>query len=112
LVEKSDPIQRKLLALDYDRGIIALDPGVRCFQTGFDGYRFLEFGKGDMGRLARLCQYLDDLMSRISRASRRKRQSMRKAAQRMRNRIRNLIDEANLHPILPLLLNERSHLLD
>jgi len=89
------PIERKLLALDYDRGIIALDPGVRCFQTGFDGYRFLEFGKGDMGRLARLCQYLDDLMSRISRASRRKRQSMRKAAQRMRNRIRNLIDEAH-----------------
>ncbi|MGK7937947.1 MAG: RNA-guided endonuclease InsQ/TnpB family protein [Xenococcaceae cyanobacterium] len=76
-------------------GIIALDPGVRCFQTGFDGHRFLEFGKRDIGRITRLCQHLDDLMSRISQTRGRKRQCMRKAAQRMRNKIRNLIDEAH-----------------
>jgi putative transposase len=76
-------------------GIIALDPGVRCFQTGFDGQRFIEFGKGDIGRITRLCQHLDNLMSKISQATGRKRQSMRKAAGRMRNRIRNLIDEAH-----------------
>ena len=76
-------------------GIIALDPGVRCFQTGFDGHRFLEFGKGDIGRITRLCQYLDDLMSRLSANTGRKRQKMRKAAQRTRNKIRNLIDEAH-----------------
>jgi putative transposase len=76
-------------------GIIALDPGVRCFQTGFDGHRFIEFGKGDIGRVTRLCQHLDNLMSRISQATGSKRSSMRKAASRMRNRIRNLIDEAH-----------------
>ena len=75
--------------------IIALDPGVRCFQTGFDGHRFLEFGQGDMGRITRLCQHLDALMRRISQHTGRKRQKMRKAAQRSRNKIRNLIEEAH-----------------
>jgi putative transposase len=32
-------------------GIIALDPGVRTFLTGFDGRKFLEFGRGDIGRI-------------------------------------------------------------
>lgn len=80
---------------NHSDGVIALDPGVRCFQTGFDGHRFIEFGKGDIGRITRLCQHLDKLISRISKATGRKRQSMRKAAVRMRNRIRNLIDEAH-----------------
>jgi putative transposase len=88
------PIEKTIQDNPSD-GIIALDPGVRCFQTGFDGHRFLEFGKGDIGRITRLCQHLDDLMSRISQNSGRKRQKMRKAAQRMRNKIRNLIDEAH-----------------
>jgi putative transposase len=88
------PQERKLQKNQND-GIIALDPGVRCFQTGFDGHRFLEFGLGDIGRITRLCQHLDDLMSRISQHTGRKRQKMRKAAQRMRNKIRNLVDEAH-----------------
>ena len=80
---------------NHSNGIIALDPGVRCFQTGFDGHRFIEFGKGDIGRITRLCQHLDDLMSRTANRTGRVRHSMRKAAQRMRNKIRNLIDEAH-----------------
>ncbi|MDT9180958.1 MAG: transposase, partial [Limnospira sp. PMC 1286.21] len=47
-------------------GVIALDPGVRTFITGFDGSRFLELGSGDIGGITRLCQHLDDLMSRIA----------------------------------------------
>ncbi|MFB2922672.1 MULTISPECIES: hypothetical protein [Aerosakkonema] len=74
--------------------IIALDPGVRTFLTGFDGNRFMEIGQGDMSRIARLCQHLDSLMSRIARSSSsRQRQRMRKAAARMRDKIRNLVDE-------------------
>jgi putative transposase len=77
-------------------GVIALDPGVRTFMTGFDGSRFLEFGSGDIGRITRLCQHLDGLMSRIaSYPSRRRRRGMRKAAQRMRTKICNLVDEAH-----------------
>ncbi|RAQ41079.1 transposase [Arthrospira sp. O9.13F] len=77
-------------------GVIALDPGVRTFMTGFDGSRFLELGSGDIGRITRLCQHLDDLMSRIAKEPcRLRRRRMRQAAQRMRTKIRNLVDEAH-----------------
>lgn len=33
--------------------VIALDPGVRTFFTGFDGQEFVEIGKGDIGRIYR-----------------------------------------------------------
>jgi putative transposase len=77
-------------------GVIALDPGVRTFMTGFDRSRFLEFGSGDIGRITRLCQHLDNLMSRIAQEpSRSRRRRMRQADHRMRTKIRNLVDEAH-----------------
>ena len=77
-------------------GLIALDPGVRTFLTGFDGRKFLEFGSGDIGRITRLCQHLDDLVSRTAKEpNKKRRRSMRRAAQRMRVKIRDLIDEAH-----------------
>ena len=76
--------------------IIALDPGVRTFLTGFDGSKFLEFGAGDMGRITRLCQHLDELMSRVARSkNKRHRQKMRIAAGRMRTRIQDLVNETH-----------------
>lgn len=70
--------------------------GVRTFLTGFDGQSFVEIGKGDMGRITRICQHLDKLMSKISLSkSKRQRQKMRKAAARIRKRIKNLIDECH-----------------
>jgi hypothetical protein len=77
------------------RGIIALDPGVRSFLTGFDTEGFLDIAKGDFGRITRLCYYLDDLQSRMSKAPRQKRRRMRQAAFRLRERIRNLGDECH-----------------
>jgi putative transposase len=88
-----EPAQVKPTKAD---GIIALDPGVRTFLTGFDGRNFLEFGRGDIGRITRLCQHLDDFASRIAKApNKKRRRSMRRAAQRMRVKIRDLIDEAH-----------------
>ncbi len=76
--------------------IIALDPGVRTFITGFDGSRFLEFGNGDMGRITRLCQHLDGLISRVAGSkNRRQRQKMRIAAGRMRTKIQGLVNEVH-----------------
>ena len=88
--------ERELKTSSGREQIISLDPGVRTFLTGFDGNRFVEFGSGDMGRIARLCQYLDNLMSRIARStSRCQRQKMRKASARLRSKIRNLVDECH-----------------
>lgn len=75
--------------------ILAIDPGMRTFITGFDGSDFIEIGKGDIGRINRLCSHLDRLMSRISKEKGRKKAKMRKAAQKLRDRIRNLIDECH-----------------
>jgi transposase, IS605 OrfB family, central region len=77
------------------RGVMALDPGVRSFLTGFDGTGFIDMAKGDFGRITRLCYHLDDLQSRLSRAPRLKRRRMRQAAFRLRERIRNLVDECH-----------------
>lgn len=89
------PEQVSLVPSKSDK-VIALDPGVRTFLTGFDGSKFLEFGAGDMGRITRLCQHLDDLMSRAAKCkNRRQRQKMYKAAGRMRTKIQNLVNEVH-----------------
>jgi putative transposase len=48
-----------------------------------------------MGRINRLSTYLDNLMSRISQAKGRHKGQMKKASQRIRNKIRNLVDECH-----------------
>lgn len=89
-LEETHPVQSE------SEGVIFLDPGVRAFLTGFDGQSFIEIGKGDIGRINRLCSHLDDLMSRISLSKiSKQRQKMRKSAARLRNKIRNLVDEAH-----------------
>ena len=76
---------------------IALDPGVRTFMTGFDGQQVLEIGKYDIGRVYRLCRHLDKVMSRIGMskgsAFKRLRYRLRKAACKIRVRIKNLVSE-------------------
>lgn len=89
-LEEAKPIAQQ------ENRIIALDPGVRTFLTGFDGQNFLEVGSSDLGRINRLCKYLDELMSRISLSKvAKERQKMRKAASRLRGKIRNLIDDCH-----------------
>ena len=73
--------------------IVALDPGVRTFMTYFteDGFGWL--GYQAINRIQRLCQHLDDLLSRASTVKRPLRRTLRKSANKLRNRIRNLVDE-------------------
>lgn len=73
--------------------VVALDPGVRSFLTLFCENSFGWLGKHDVGRIQRLCYYLDDLISRSTKVNARKRYRMRKAADKIRLKIRNLIDE-------------------
>jgi putative transposase len=76
--------------------ILAIDPGVRTFLTGYEPStgRYIEWGKGDKNRIERLGVHLDNLMSRTAKSkSARQKYKMRKAQWRMRLRIRNLVDE-------------------
>lgn len=74
-------------------GVVAIDPGVRTFQTFYSPSLAGKLGGGDFGHIVRLCFYLDELHSRISKAKCRQKQRMRQAAFRIRVRIKNLIDE-------------------
>jgi putative transposase len=88
------PVIEEVEVKNLDK-VIALDPGVRTFLTGYDGESFQEFGKADIGRIQRLCSHLDNLLSRASQACRRQKRKMYQAANRIRIRIRNLVDECH-----------------
>src|SRR5205809_5070781 len=47
-------------------GIISLDPGVRTFMTGYNpSGEAIEWGKGDINRMYRLCLNYDRIQSRV-----------------------------------------------
>ena len=73
--------------------VVALDPGVRNFITWFSEDGCGKLGEQDFGRIQRLCQHQDNLLSRATQAPSRKRRNLRRAAARMTVRIWNLVNE-------------------
>ena len=73
--------------------VVALDPGVRTFLTYFHERGFGWLGHHAINRIQRLCFHLDNLLSRASKANRQSKRNMRKATNRIRKRIRHLVDE-------------------
>ncbi len=74
-------------------GAAALDPGVRTFQTFYSPVAAGKIGTGDFGRIHRLCKHLDNLYSKIGKAKCRQKRRLKKAAVRIREKIKNLINE-------------------
>ena len=73
--------------------IVALDPGVRDFMTFFSEDSFGWLGSQCINRIQRLCQHCDNLLSRATQEKRLLRRALRKAANRIKVKIHNLIDE-------------------
>ena len=73
--------------------VAALDPGVRSFLSWYCADSVGKIGEGAFFCIQRLCERLDELLSRAAKAPSRKRRNMRRAAGRMRIRIENLVDE-------------------
>ena len=73
--------------------VVALDPGVRSFLTWYCAESVGKIGEGAFFRIQRLCERLDDLLSRAAKSPARRRRNMRRAAGRMRLRIENLVRE-------------------
>ena len=73
--------------------VVALDPGVRTFQTIFSENSFGGIGAGANLAIQKKCFRLDDLISRMSKANSRKRKSMQVAADRLRRKIIAKVDE-------------------
>lgn len=77
---------------------VALDPGVRTFQTLYSPEKGVAFkiGDGDMTRIVRLCKHLDKLISKTSQTKAyRKVKRYNKASFRLRERIKHLIDDVH-----------------
>ena len=73
--------------------VAALDPGVRSFLTWYCADSVGKIGEGAFFRIQRLCERLDELLSRAAKSPARRRRNMRRAANRMRIRVENLVAE-------------------
>lgn len=92
--ERRPPENENILAAD----VIALDPGVRTFMTGYDPDGcILEWGVGDMTRIGRLQHAYSKLQSRVADKStkRRKRTRLKRAMRRIDCKVRDLTDDTH-----------------
>jgi putative transposase len=96
-----ETVKERLVVPPIVRRVVALDPGVRTFQTAYDPTGVvIEVGKQDIQRIDRLCWHLDKLQSEEVRLKKdpdkkRRRQGLRRAMMRLRKRVRNLIDDVH-----------------
>ena len=101
LVHRTTPVRVENQA----RRVVALDPGVRTFMTGFSEGETFKLGEQAIARISRLCVHLDRLYSKMKKATARRRYRLRKAAARMRWKLVDLIDELHWKTIRFLLDN-------
>lgn len=87
------------------RGVVALDPGVRTFLTCYSDSCSVKVGASDFGRIQRHCYYLDEIISKISKAKSKQKRRLRLAVKRINWRIRNLIDDIHYKTALWLCNN-------
>lgn len=99
------------MACQKDGKWVALDPGVRTFLTAYgpDG-TMVKLGDGDIGRIVRLCAFLDALVSRRDSARGAKKARMTAALHRARKRIRDLVNEVH-HKAAHWLCSNFQHIL-
>ena len=83
----------------------SLDPGIRSFMTFYSLDSCGKIGDGAFSRIYSLCSYLDDLNARMTLTNHRQRYRMKKAADRLRWRIRNLVEELQHKTALFLVKN-------
>jgi putative transposase len=87
------PYEQATTLSENQTRVVALDPGIRTFQTFYNPEFSGLLGNGDIGRITRLCHHLDNLISKKSKSTSKQKQRIGKAIKRMRNKIKNLVGE-------------------
>lgn len=87
------PYEENTTPSENQTRVVALDPGVRTFQTFYNPEFSGMIGENDMGRITRLCYHLDALISKRDKSNAKKRYRINKAIWRMKNKIQDLISE-------------------
>ena len=100
----SVPVKVRQLSEAFGR-TVSLDPGIRNFMTFYSLDSCGKLGAGAFSRIYSLCSYLDDLNARMSATNHRQRYRMKKAADRLRWKIRNLVEELQHKTALFLVRN-------
>jgi putative transposase len=73
--------------------VVALDPGIRTFFTFFSESSFGWLGKNANIKIQKLCFKLDELCSAISKTTGQLKRRLKKTANRIRSKIKNLVSE-------------------
>jgi putative transposase len=73
--------------------IVAIDPGVKTFATFYSATTHGKIGQADFKKITRLCTHMDKLIARMSKAKSKAKQNIKRALQRMRWRIFDLIED-------------------
>jgi putative transposase len=84
--------------------VVALDPGVRTFMTFFSETSFGWLGNDSNLYIQKLCFQLDKLVSKISKAKGQQKRNLKKAASRLRGKIKNLVTELH-HKVAKFLVD-------
>ena len=85
---------------------VALDPGVRTFQTLYDADGFgVDWGAGDMSQIFKLCRHADQIQSKMAR--KRATSSLRRAYYHKKRKIKDMIKECHNKLALYLCENYR-----
>ncbi|WP_233787340.1 RNA-guided endonuclease InsQ/TnpB family protein [Dulcicalothrix desertica] len=85
--------------------VVALDPGIRTFLTFFSESSFGWLGKDANIKIQKLCFKLDELCSVISKSTGQVKRRFKKAANRIRAKIKNLVSELHKKTALFLIKN-------
>lgn len=78
---------------DNQGRVVALDPGVRTFMTFFSESSYGWLGDDSNLHIQKLCFKLDNLISKMSKASSAQKKRFKKAADRLKSKIQHLVKE-------------------
>jgi len=87
------PTEVQPVPTDNQGRLVALDPGVRTFMTYFSEQAYGWLGDDSNLFIQKLCFRLDKLVSRLSKAKSQQKRRLKKAASRLRCKIKNLVKE-------------------